>query len=156
MAREKKMHEILGERLEREGRPNPKQFHDRSGVGDAWSHDTTRRVFQDNPKRPEPLTVAIVCRYLGMSRQTIADLIRKYMMDARNAENLLWLIGDNRENDLTAPEEGALAAIREIIEAKPELSNNLADQLDLLGVAAGVDVQAQTKKLRKHRVKAVK
>jgi hypothetical protein len=149
VATKKKMHEILEARLEKEGWPNIKQFHDRSGVAGAWSHDTTRRVFQEHPKQPEPLTVAIVCRYLGMSRQAIAALLREHMAGARNTENLLWLIGADQDGDLTMAESAALAAIRQIMEARPELSSNLADQLDLLGTAAGVDVQAQTKKLRR-------
>lgn len=145
------MHKILSDRMEKEGWPNVKQFVDRSGIYPGLSHGTVRRVLTEHPKKPEPLTVAIVCRYLGMSRKAISDILKEYMSDHPNTQNIVWLIGDGTEDNLTVAEKSTIEAIKIITDANPTLAWSIAEHLDLLATAAGVDVQDLTKKLRRKK-----
>ena len=84
--------------------------------------------------------------HLNYSPKEIKTILARYL-DPKDP--VLKLIGDRTENKLSIGEEKLIAAYRSIMEKQPELSNSLADHLDLLGKIANVATRQNTDALRR-------
>jgi hypothetical protein len=144
--KDEELRAILTLKMAREGWENPRQFHLGSGVASKFSIETTRRAF--NPcdyKSMEPSTLLIILKYLNFSANEIRDILKNFTSDKE-----IWpLLGDGT-TALTTQEEAMVEIFRMIRAAKPEMLPNIADNLDLMAMAAGIEFKALTNRLRVH------
>lgn len=99
------------------------------------------RVHPDNTIGAAPLMV--ICKHLGFHNNEI----RKILKDSGDT-TFHPLIGDTPEHTLSPTETSILEAVNIIIKKSPTAINNIADNLDLIARAAGVDISTQVKKLK--------
>ena len=116
-------------------------------TGVPYSLETVRRAFNDcDYKNLDTITLAIIMHHLNYAPKEIKAILAKHL-DPNDP--VLQLIGDRAENKLNISEEKLVEVYRAIIEERPELSNSLADHLDLLGKIANVATKKNTDALRK-------
>jgi DNA-binding transcriptional MerR regulator len=128
-----------------QGWTNINQFKKATGV--PYSLETVRRAFNECPyKNLDTITLAIIMKHLNYSPKEIKTILGKHL-DPNDP--VLELISDRSENKLTISEEKLIEAYRAITEKLPELSNSLADHLDLLGKIANVPTRQVTDALRR-------
>jgi len=78
-------------------------------------------------------------KHLNYSPNEIKTILKKHLGPE---DPVLELIGDATVNKLSASETKMLAAYRAIVAEQPELSNSLADHLDLLGRIANCVIRS--------------
>lgn len=99
------------------------------------------RIHPDNSISAAPLMV--ICRYLGLTN----DETRRILKDS--GDTIFYaLIGDSKAKALSPAETSILEAVNIIIQKAPTMINNIADNLELIARAAGVDISTQVKKLK--------
>ncbi len=139
------LRKLLGEKLNKEGFENIRQFCISTRI--PLSAETVRRGFVDTGKELEPFSLVILCRYLNFTSDEIRDILKGYTDD----KDIWPLLGKSSRGQLTVLEDAIIRAVKAIREAKPEYLASLADYIDLLATAAGVEVTEHTDKLRKGR-----
>lgn len=140
-----KLRQTLTIRMVMQGWSNINQF--KKGTGVPYSLETVRRAFNECPyKNLDTITLAIIMKHLNYSPKEIKTILGKHL--AAN-DPVLELISDRAENKLTIGEERLIEAYRTIMDKNPELSNSLADHLDLLGKIANVPTRQATDALRR-------
>ncbi len=141
----RKLMQTLNMRLHEEGWRNVSAF--RKGTGLPFTLETVRRAFYDcDYKNLETITLAIIMKHLNYSPNEIKTILKKHLGPE---DPVLELIGDAPVNKLSTSETKMLAAYRAIVSEQPELSNSLADHLDLLGRIANVATKQNTDALRR-------
>lgn len=143
MNKKKELLKIMNELLRAEGWTSVLSFTRSSGV--PYTVETTRRAFTDVPdKNLAPATLAIILKYLNRSPQEIRNILKTYADDKD-----LWPMIGEEEDKNTVSEQAILSACRAILTAKPDLQNQLANALETLSMAAGVDIAADLKRLQR-------
>lgn len=145
--KEQSLRNLLLDRMAAEGWENVRQFTLGSKV--PFSIETTRRAFVDvEHKNMAPLTLAIILKYLSYKPAEIVEILKTYTDDQD-----LWPMIDVKSTKLTPAEDALLAAYHVLVSADPGMSDRVADQLDLLAMAASTTVVEHTKQLRMHHKK---
>lgn len=139
------LRKLLNFRLLDEGWSNVSQF--RKGTGLPYSLETVRRAFNDCPyKNLDTITLAVIMQYLNYSPKEIKTILARHL---NPNDPVLKLIGDQTDAKMNIPEENLISIYRAIVAKEPELSNTLADHLDLLGKIANVPTRQNTNALRR-------
>lgn len=139
------LRKILCNRLLSEGWSNIGKF--KKGTGIPYSLETVRRVFIEcDNKMVKTKTLAVTMLHLNYSPNEIRAILSKHL-DPNDP--VLLIIGDKEELKLNPAEEKLITTYRSIVEKQPELSNLLADHLDLLGKIADVPTKLNTNALRR-------
>jgi len=110
-------------------------FVKRSGL--PLTFETARRAIYEDKAVSIP-TLIILSKYLGFTPSEI----NKILIDAGD-KDFSALIGTGEGSDLTDQEKALIEAYRQI-----KSRDTVADQLDLVAKADGVDISAQVTKLR--------
>ena len=140
-----KLRTLLTIRMVKEGWTNITRF--KRGAGVPFSLETVRRAFNECPhKRLDTSTLAIIMHHLNYSQKEIKTILARYL---EPNDPILKLIGDRAETKLNITEENLLAVYRAIMAEKPELTNTLANHLDLLGKIANISTRQYTDALRR-------
>ena len=137
---------LLNRQLENEGWESLRQF--TSGSKIPLSAETIRRAFMaQDYKNMEPMSLAIICRYLNFTPDEIRDMLKTYTND-----NVLWpMIGKGDGVRLSVYDQALLGAAKTIAGDDKERMTMLADQFDLMARAVGVDVSEYTRQIRRRR-----
>ena len=110
-------------------------FVKRSGM--PLTFETARRAIYEDKAVSIP-TLIMLSKYLGFTPSEI----RKILIDAGD-KDFSELIGTDEGSDLSDQEKALVDAYRQI-----KSRDSVADQLDLVAKADGVDISAQVTKLR--------
>lgn len=138
-----KLRKILTDRLRDEGWENIKHFQTATGV--PYSLETVRRAFNEcDYKRLEASTMAIIMRHLNYEPSEIREMLLTYTDDTEIAA----LIGGQQATYSTS-EIALVEAYREITRRLETGGSLLADQFNLVGRVAGMDVSGLTAIIRK-------
>jgi hypothetical protein len=104
------------------------------------ANETLRRAIYLGKPLTIPLLI-IITKYLGFS----PGEIKKILKDAGD-KDFYPLIGDSAP--LSEGERGLLAAVSAIKGKEPQQLNSIADHINLIGRAIGLDIREETDKLR--------
>jgi hypothetical protein len=85
-------------------------------------------------------------KHLNYSPKEIKKILTKYLSPN---DSVLQVIGDSTGSNLNITEEKLIETYRSIVGKEPQLSNSLADHLDLLGKIANVPTRQNTDALRR-------
>jgi len=134
----------LSRRLIDEGYDSVRGFLHKTKV--PYSLETIRRAFNDcDYKNIEVSTLVVVLKYLNYTPNEIKQIVTEYTDD----KDLVALIGDTNV-EYSMYEQRLVEAYRMIMEADPGIGPVLADQLNLVGRAARVNVSEFTEVLRRY------
>lgn len=141
----KELRKILCERLQSEGWTNVGKF--KKGTGIPYSVETVRRVFIEcDNKVIKTKTLAVIMLHLKYSPDEIRSILTEHL-DPNDP--VLQIIGGGPTIKLNITEEKLITVYRAIVGKQSDLSNLLADHLDLLGKIAGVQTKHNTNALRR-------
>lgn len=139
------LRQLLNDRLLSEGWANLGRF--KKGTGMPYSLETIRRVFNEcDNKIIKTKTLAVTMLHLKYSPDEIRSILTQYL-DPNDP--VLKIIGGGTAIELSNTEEKLITVYRSIVRKQPELSNSLADHLDLLGKIADVPTKQYTNALRR-------
>ena len=140
-----KLQAKLTQRLREEGWGSILEFTRKSGVGAHFTQETTRRVFNAcEDKNVSPSTLAVVMYFLNYTPTEIKELLQKYTDD----QIFYKLIGDTNIQ-MSLQEQALHSAFNKIVTKTPENAKMFYNCVEMAGMAAGVDLNAELKVLKK-------
>jgi len=136
-----RLQSILTQRLKAEGWTSILEFTRKSGVGEHFTQETTRRCFNAcEDKNVAPPTLAVVMYFLNYKQNEIKDILEQYTND----KIFYKLIGDCHIQ-LSIQEEALNAAYSKLVKADPSVARSIVPMLEMAGKAAGVNITKELK-----------
>lgn len=123
---------ILFDKMKTMGYLDLEDFYRRSGIKEHLSRDTCRRAIYGGAAINIP-SLIVITKFLGFPPKTITKIIK-------DAGDTLFHSLISHDDALSDREAAVIAALRDIQNKNPALLKDLANYLELLGKAAGVDV----------------
>jgi len=145
VARRKKLALTIERRISEEGWSSTRQFCLNAGFD--LSGETVRKLVNALDFQVEPATLAIILRALNYTHDEIRSMLQEFTDDKD-----LWPMIGGGKRVFNIYEESVRQAVNTIMDAgKEDAGNLIADQIDIVARAFGVDVSEHTNKIRRKK-----